>query len=68
MQKRALLLHYWKKGINATEAVRQINDIDGDDTVNIRKAQRLFKIFKEGYTSLKRIEGSGRMSSFNSQK
>ena len=68
MQKRILLLHYWKKGVNATEAVRQINDIEGDDTVNICQAQRLFKRFKEGDTSLERIEGSGRMSSFDSQK
>ena len=33
MQKRVPLFHYWKKGVNATEAVRQINDIEGDDTV-----------------------------------
>ena len=45
-------MHYWKKGVNATEAVRQINDIEGDDTVNIGQAQRLFKTFKEGDTSL----------------
>jgi len=28
-------MHYWKKGVNATEAVRQINDIEDDDTVNM---------------------------------
>jgi len=64
-QKRVLLLHYWNKGVNATEAVRKINDIESDDTVNIRQAQRLFKRFKEGDTSLERIEGSSRMSSFD---
>jgi len=68
MQKRVLLLHYWKKGVNAIEAVRQINDIEGDDTVNIRQVHRLFKRFKEGDTSLERIEGYGQMSSFDSQK
>ena len=61
MQKCVLLLHYWKKELNATEVVRQINYIE----VNIRQAQRLFKRFKEGDTSLERIEGS---SSFDSQK
>ena len=66
MQKRVLLLHYWIKGVNATEVVRQVNDIEGDETVNIRQAQRLFKRFKEGDISLERIEDSGRMSSFDS--
>jgi len=42
IQEHVLLLHYWKKGVNATEAVRQFNDIEGD-TVNIRQAQRFFK-------------------------
>ena len=57
MQKRVLLLHYWIKGVNAIEAVRQINDIESDDIVNICQAQRLFKRFKECDTSLERIEG-----------
>ena len=38
------------------------------DTVNIRQALRLFKRFKEGDTSLERIEGFSRMTSFYSQK
>ena len=62
------MLHYWKKGVNATEPVRHINDIESDEAVNIRQAQRLYKRFKEGDTSLERIEGSGRISSFDLQK
>ena len=42
--------------------------IEGNNTVNIHQAQRLFKRFKEGDTSLERIEGSGRVFSFDSQK
>ena len=39
IEKRVLLLLHWKKEVNATEAVWQINDIKSDDTVNIRQAQ-----------------------------
>ena len=38
MIKTCTFVAVLEKGVNATEAVRQINDIEGDDTVNIRQA------------------------------
>ena len=34
MKKRVLLQHYWKKGFNAAAASREINDVEGDETVS----------------------------------
>ena len=36
---QVLLRHYWKQGVNATEATRLINTVQGANIVTIRTAQ-----------------------------
>lgn len=61
-EMQVLLRHYWKQGFNATDAVRKINEVEGEGTSVIRTAQTWFKRFSEGNMSLERKEGSGRPS------
>ena len=62
---KVILKHYWKMKINATEAVNRIRIVEGHDFVNLRMAQRYFKTFREGDTSLQRKAGSGRPCTLN---
>lgn len=55
-----LLRHYWKQDFKATDAVKRICEIEGDDIVKVRMAQKWFKRFSDGDLSLQRKEGSGR--------
>lgn len=49
---RVLLLHYWRQGFKATDAVRKICEVEGEGIVEIRAAQKWFKKFNEGDMSL----------------
>lgn len=60
-----ILLHYWKKDMSASEAVRHITEVEGPDAINKRTAIRWFAKFKSGDISLKRHPGSGRVSMFD---
>jgi len=46
------LLYDFKVGLKATESVKRINNGFGEDTINIRDAQRWFKRFREGNEDL----------------
>ena len=63
---QVLLRHYWKQGLKATEAVRIINAVKGENPMSNRTAQIWFKRFFEGDTNLLRKKGSGRPSIMNS--
>lgn len=60
-----LLRQYWKKGLTSAAAVKQICEVEGEGVINVRTAQRWFKTFRAGYTSLERKKGSGRPSVVN---
>ncbi|KAL3122369.1 hypothetical protein niasHT_001682 [Heterodera trifolii] len=49
---RALLRHYWKKGTNADETVRQICAVEGPNFVDIETAHNWFSLFDSGHTTL----------------
>jgi histone-lysine N-methyltransferase SETMAR len=59
---RVLLKHYWKKGLKATKAAREICSVEGEDAVSVRVAQMWFKRFKEGDLDVKDKPRSGRPS------
>ena len=60
-----LLRHYWKKGLTAAAAVREICEVEGEGMIKVRKAQLWFKDFNSGNASLERRKGSGRPFSGN---
>ena len=62
-----LLRHYWKKGLTAAAAVREICEIEGEGVIKLRKAQLWFKNFNGGNSSLSRKKGSGRPFAGNSE-
>ncbi|KAL3068814.1 hypothetical protein niasHS_017380 [Heterodera schachtii] len=49
---RALLRHYWKKGTNSDETVRQICAVEGPNFVDIETAHNWFSLFELGHTTL----------------
>ena len=49
---QVIFRHYWKQGLKATEAVRIINAMEGENTITIRTAQVWFKKFSEGDINL----------------
>ncbi|KAL3077771.1 hypothetical protein niasHS_011574 [Heterodera schachtii] len=49
---RALLRHYWKKGTNAEETVRQICAVEGPNVVDIETAHNWFSRFECGHLTL----------------
>ena len=63
---QVLLRHYWKQGLKATEAVRIINAVEGENTITIRTPQVWLKRFSEKDTNLLRKKGSGQPSIMNS--
>ena len=59
---RVLLRFFWKKGLTATAATREICEVEGKDVVNERTARRWFERFNHGDTSLVDKHRSGRPS------
>uniref|UniRef100_A0A183C628 HTH_48 domain-containing protein n=1 Tax=Globodera pallida TaxID=36090 RepID=A0A183C628_GLOPA len=49
---RALLRHYWKKGLVAEATVREICAVEGPGTVDIEMARNWFALFESGHTRL----------------
>ena len=64
---RVLIRHYWKKGLKAVSAAREICDVEGEDTVNTHMAQRWFKRFLEGNASLEDQPRSGRPTTIDDE-
>ncbi|KAI1698752.1 histone-lysine N-methyltransferase SETMAR [Ditylenchus destructor] len=54
------LLRFYKTGISAAEATRQITDFYGKVVITKRQTRKWFKMFKDGRKSAKRKRGSGR--------
>ncbi|XP_054706992.1 uncharacterized protein LOC129216802 [Uloborus diversus] len=48
---RVILSFFWKKGLSAGAAAKEINDVEVPGSVNERTAQHWFKRFKEGDTT-----------------
>ncbi|WP_370716210.1 hypothetical protein [Sphingomonas sp. IW22] len=67
LTKRVLLLHYWKKGLTAAAATRDICDIEGKDFVKNSTTRWWFQRFKQGVTSLEDNERPGRPSVVNKE-
>jgi len=57
---RALLLHYWKKGLSAAAASKEICAVEGEDTIAERTAQKWFKRFKNHDMDIEDNPRSGR--------
>ena len=64
---RHIMLYHFEKGWKATESARDLNELFGEETISEREAQRWFKRFKSGDTSLEDKEGRGRRSDFDDQ-
>ena len=50
---QVLLRHYWKKGLKAVDAAREICHVEGEDAVAERTAQKWFERFEDGHTEIK---------------
>ena len=61
----AILRHYFKLGLKATEAARRIREVEGNEAISDRTAQNWFKRFKGGDISLEIKPKSGRPSVVN---
>ena len=61
-----LLKHYWKQNYNASAAARKICEVEGEDVVISRIAQRWFQKFKNGENELQDQPRSGRPMTLNS--
>jgi transposase len=59
LEIRVLLRHYWKQNLKATEAVKKICEVEGEDVISNRTAQNWFKRFNDGDTSLEDEPRSG---------
>lgn len=57
---RVLLRFFWKKGLTAAAATREICEVEGKDVINKTTAQRWFQRFSDGDTSLEDKPRSGR--------
>ena len=57
---RVLLRHYWKKGLNAAAAAKEICAVEGEGTVHPSTARKWFQRFRSGNTSLDDKPKSGR--------
>ena len=55
-----LLYIQFKKGVNAAQASRNINEFLGQDVTNPRKARWWFNEFTEGHQQTKHKKGAGR--------
>jgi len=60
-----LLKHYWKQNYIASAAARKICEVEGEDVVTSRIAQRWFQKFKNGENKLQDQPRSGRPATFN---
>jgi transposase len=49
---RILLRHYWKKGLSARAAAKEICEVEGDGAVSKSTAIEWFKRFNEGNTDV----------------
>ena len=63
----AILRHYFKQGLKATEAARKIREFEGENSISDRTAQNWFKRFKEGDLSLQIQHRCGRPSTVDFQ-
>jgi transposase len=43
---RAILRHYWKKGLSARAAAKEINDVEGQVSISKSQAAEWFRRFK----------------------
>lgn len=59
---RGILRHYWKKGLGAKAAAKEINIVEGQGTISVTTAKEWFRRFKNGDTSLNDKLRSGRPS------
>jgi histone-lysine N-methyltransferase SETMAR len=64
---RALLRHYWKKGLSTRAAVEQICEVEGPEVVSQSAATRWFNRFNNGDTSLENKSRSGRPSTTDNE-
>jgi histone-lysine N-methyltransferase SETMAR len=62
---KCLLHKQFLKKEKAAQAVRNINTLFGHDVTNTRTAQRWFKSFREGRTSIEHKKGAGRPPTIN---
>lgn len=62
---RILLRHYWKKGLSAAAATREICSVEGKNVFKENTAQWWFRRFNQGDTDLEDQERSGRPSVVN---
>ena len=44
-----LLHHYWKQEFKSAEAAKEICEVEREDVVSIRTAQKWFRKFNEGH-------------------
>lgn len=61
------MLYEFQLGRKANEAAKNICNALGQDAVGVRKCQRWFKKFREGYFSLNDESGRGRVSNFDQE-
>ena len=64
---RALLLHYWKQQLKASDTTQKICQIEGQGSLSVHTTRKWFKRFKEGDTSLKDKQRSGRPSTTDNE-
>ena len=64
---RVLLRHYWKQEFKATEAAKKICEVEGEEVVAVRTAQKWFKKFNDGHTDLRDEPRSGRPMTVNTE-
>nr|XP_043067479.1 histone-lysine N-methyltransferase SETMAR-like [Drosophila bipectinata] len=62
---RHILLFYFRKGKNATQARKKLCDVYGEDALSERQCQRWFAKFREGDFSFEDAPRSGRPSAVN---
>ena len=65
---RIILRHYFKKGFSAAKAAREICDVEGEDSMPERTAQRWYQRFKAGDMSLEDKPRSGRPSTVDQEE
>ena len=67
LEIRTLLRHYWKQQFKASEAARKICEVEGENVVSLRIAQKWFKKFNEGDYDLYDQPRSGRPVTVNQE-
>ena len=64
---RVLLKFFWKKGLSARAAAREICSVEGEGSVSNPTASAWFKKFNTGDTSIEDQPRSGRPSTLDSE-